>query len=343
MKRENQIGKEATMFYFFYGNQSLLELELKKRREEYSQKNYIIHSFDFSNQEEEIFLQELSMNSMFAETKCFLVKRVEHFKGNQLSNLLKGMSLFDLSKKEIFFFYAEKEIGKTVEKELTKLGTEITIFTEEEQEKNLKHYLEKKLSLSSYDAEKLLEMLGKNFHKIEQESNKILQFLDGESFSFEKVFPILSIEKEYNIFSIIDQFLEQESPQILLEYLQQNKNDISVILYNLAESVFLIAKISSLIEQDQIDDRVSYTNFKTSFSKIQQYFRGKGNRSLHPYPVYLKIKIAKKHPISFWLKKLNEILLCEYQFKSGFMDIQMSIEQFILGFYPFSLSIPQDK
>lgn len=331
------------MFYFFYGNQSLLELELQKRKKECSERNDVIHSFDFSNQEEEAFLQELSMNSMFTESKCFFVKRVEALKGIQLANILKGMALFDISQKEIFFFYAEKEIGKTVEKELTKLGTEITIFTEEEQEKNLKHYLEEKLSLSSYDAEKLLEMLGKNFHKIEQESNKILQFLDGESFSFEKVFPILSIEKEYNIFSIIDQFLEQESPQILLEYLQQNKNDISVILYNLAESLLLITKISSLIEQDQIDDRVSYTNFKTSFSKIQQYFRGKGNRILHPYPVYLKIKIAKKHPISFWLKKLNEILLCEYQFKSGFIDIQSSIEHFILGFYPSFSNIPQDK
>ena len=165
------------------------------------------------------------------------------------------------------------------------------------------------MALSSYDAEKLLEMLGKDFHKIEQESNKIIQFLDGEAFSFEKVLPILSIEKEYNIFTLIDQFLEQEKPAILLEYLQQNPNDIPVILYNLADSLFLLSKIASLLEKDQIDDRASYTHFKTSFPKIQAYFRGKGGRPLHPYPVYLKIKIAKKHPLSFWLKKLNEIAL----------------------------------
>src|SRR3712207_389986 len=111
------------------------------------------------------------------------------------------MSLFDLSEKEILLFYQEKEIGKSIEKELMKLNTKLISFSEEEQEKNLKQYLENKLSISSYDAEKLLEMLGKDFPKIEQETNKILQFLDGEIFSFEKVLSILSIEKEYNIFS----------------------------------------------------------------------------------------------------------------------------------------------
>ncbi|HEY4532781.1 MAG TPA: hypothetical protein VIG61_01355 [Fusobacterium sp.] len=331
------------MLYFFYGNQSLLELELQKRRQEYLQKNVTVYSFDFSNKEEEAFLQELSMNSMFAEPKAFFIKRAEALKTNSWATILKSMALFDLSEKEILFFYPGKEIGKNMEKEFQKLNTHFISFTEEEQEKNLKQYLENKLALSSYDAEKLLEMLGKDFHKIEQESNKILQFLDGKAFSFEKVLPILSIEKDYNIFTLIDQFLEQEKPAILLEYLQQNPNDIPAILYNLADSLFLLSKITSLLEKDQMDDRVSYTHFKTSFSKIQVYFRGKGGRPLHPYPVYLKIKIAKKYPLSFWLKKLNEILLCEYQFKSGFMDIQMSMEQFILGFYSSSSDIPQYK
>lgn len=331
------------MLYFFYGNQSLLELELQKRRQKYLQKNVTVYSFDFSNREEEAFLQELSMNSMFAEPKAFFIKRAETLKTNSWTAVLKSMALFDLSEKEILFFYQEKELGKSIEKELQKLNARFIAFPEEEQEKNLKQYLENKLALSSYDAEKLLEMLGKDFHKIEQESNKIIQFLDGEAFSFEKVLPILSIEKEYNIFTLIDQFLEQEKPAILLEYLQQNPNDIPVILYNLADSLFLLSKIASLLEKDQIDDRASYTHFKTSFPKIQAYFRGKGGRPLHPYPVYLKIKIAKKHPLSFWLKKLNEILLCEYRFKSGFMDIQMSMEQFILGFYSSSSNTPQYK
>lgn len=331
------------MLYFFYGNQSLLELEFQKKRQEYLQKEDVIHSFDFSNKEDEIFLQKLSMNSMFAEKKVFFIKRAEALKASSLIAILKSMSLFDLSEKEILLFYQEKEIGKSIEKELMKLNTKLISFSEEEQEKNLKQYLENKLSISSYDAEKLLEMLGKDFPKIEQETNKILQFLDGEIFSFEKVLSILSIEKEYNIFSVIDQFLEQENPDLLLEYLQQNTNDTSVVLYNLADALFLLSKLSSLLENNQIEDKISYTNFKNSFPKIQQYFRGKGGRILHPYPVYLKIKIAKKHSLSFWLKKLQDILVCEYQFKSGFMDMNMSIEQFILGFYSSFSNIPQDR
>lgn len=324
------------MLYFFYGNETLLNLELQKRKEELLQQNYQIQSFDFSLKEEESFVNSLSMNSMFEEKKIFLVKRAEALKSSQLQAILKTLSVFDLSEKEILMSFAEKDLGKTIEKELTKLNASLLFFDSEAQEKQLVHYLEEKLSLAHYEAEKLLEMLGKDFHKLEQESNKILQFLDGEKFSFEKVFPILSLEKDFNIFFLIDEFLQKEKAEKLLDYLHENPNDSSLFLYQLGDSLLLLTKLCSLLEKGLIEKNSSYPDFKNSFPSIQQYCHGKGGKILHPYPVYLKIKIARKYPLEFWLQKIDEILRCEYQFKSGFMDMTTSVGQFILGFYQSS-------
>lgn len=331
------------MLYFFYGNENLLNLELQKYQKSLVQKEYQVDIFDFSLKEEESFLNALSMNSMFLEKKAFLLKRVERLNNAKLQTLLKAISLFDISEKEILISFAEKEIGKNIEKELGKIEHKIIYLKAENQEKQLKKYIEEKLSLPSYDAEKLLEMLGKDFNKLEQESNKILQFLDGEKFSFEKLVPILSIEKDYNIFFLFDDFLQEEKPEKLLEYLQQNPNDSSLFLYQLVDALLLVSKISSLLDKGLIKDGVSYTDFKASFANIQQYCRGRGNRILHPYQVYLKIKIAKKHPVEFWLQKIKEVLYCEYNFKSGFMDMTTSLSQFILGFYLSSSNTRQDR
>lgn len=112
-----------------------MELELQKRRQKYLQKNVTIYSFDFSNREEEAFLQKLSMNSMFAEPKAFFIKRAEALKTNSWTAILKSMALFNLSEKEILFFYQEKELRKSMEKELQKLNAKFIAFPEEEQEK----------------------------------------------------------------------------------------------------------------------------------------------------------------------------------------------------------------
>lgn len=331
------------MLYFFYGNENLLDLELQKRKEDLLQKGYRIHIFDFSWKEEELFLNELSMNSMFLEKKAFLLKRTEKLKSAQLQSLLKAIALFDISEKEILISFAEKEVGKSIEKELAKIEHQTICLKSEDQKKQLKKYIEEKLSLPSYDAEKLLEMLGNDFHKLEQESDKILQFLDGEKFNFETLVPILSIEKDYNIFFLLDEFLEKETSEKLLEYLQRNPNDSSLFLYQLADTLLLVSKLSSLLDEGLIEENISYTDFKASFTSIQQYCRGRGDRILHPYQVYLKIKVAKKYPVEFWLQKMKEVLFCEYNFKSGFIDISMSLSQFILGFYSFSSNTPQDR
>lgn len=321
------------MLYLFYGNENIINLEIQKYKKRWEEEGLSLFFYDMALKEEEHFFADISMNSMFAEKKAFVLKRLEHLKATQLTSFCKALSLFDLEDKEIILSYADANLGKTFQKELEKISAQLHLFSEETQEEHLKAYLQEKLKISSYDAEKLLEMLGKDFHKIEQETHKILQFLDGNPFSFELVHPLLSIEKEYSLFALIDAFLEKEENKDILDYLEQNPNDSGAFLYQMAESILLISKLASLIEGGQIDPRVSYNVFKKDFPNFQHYCRGRGDRILHPYPVYLKLKIAAKHPSAFWLQTLEELLLVEYQFKSGSMDMLVAVSQFILGFF----------
>ena len=174
--------------------------------------------------------------------------------------------------------------------------------------------------------------MGNDFFKIKNEAEKVKNFLDGELFNLTKVMPILSINKEYNLKQLIEEFLYQKKVAPLLEFLQ-NEKEYMGFLYIISEELILNLKIALLAKEDIITKNTSYKKFNDSiFENVKKYFK-RDNGYFHPYQIFLKFKNIGDFQVEFLEEKLQKILEIEFNIKSGMIDDEIAVETFIINFF----------
>lgn len=328
------------MLYLLYGDTTPLQIKYEELLSELKGNHSGIKEiiYDASLNEITGFFDSVSTNSMFSPYQLIVLKRAEDYKN--LADLAKSLEMYNLAQKDIIIIYEEflndfgKRTNEISKKVLTTFGkiAEIICFRKENEKKASVFYLQKNLNISQNEAETLLELIGDDYFKLKNEVEKIKNFLDGDLFNMDKIIPILSINKEANLKKLTESFILTQQTKELLNFLRDEKTYPNFI-YIITDELLIYLKLILLIDSSMLDRNVSYNKFKDHvFEEIKKYFVGdRGN--IHSYYLFLKLKNVNLFNKDFLVKKLNELLLLEYQVKSGELDLDIEVETFILNFY----------
>lgn len=328
------------MIYFLHGDTAPLQIKYEEILDKIKSSNPSIPEkvFDASLDEVSLFFDSVSTNSIFSPKELVILKRVESFKN--LESIAKSLKMYNLTQKEIIIIYEEflNDFGKIKnpipKKTLDSFKeiAEIICFRKENEKKAIIFYLQQELNISEYEAEKFVELVGDDFFKVKNEVEKVKNFLDGESFNLEKIKPLLSINEEFNLKNLIESFLLTKDNKELLHFINKEKLYTNFI-YGVSEELIFYLKLSSLAQDGIIDKNLSYKKFSEGvFENIKDYFitdRGYP----HPYTLFLKLKNIDIFRQEFLEKKLKDLTYLEYNIKSGNLDMEIGVEDFIIGFF----------
>ena len=285
-----------------------------------------------------LFFDSISTNSIFSPKELIILKRAEDFKN--LDGIAKSLKMYNLAQKEIVIVYEEflNDYGKIKnpipKKTLDSFQeiAEIICFRKENEKKAIIFYIQHELNISEYEAEKFVELVGDDFFKVKNEVEKVKSFLDGDSFNLEKVKPLLSINEEYNLKNLIENFFISKNVKDLLHFVSKEKLHNNFI-YGIAEELIFYLKLSSLAQDNILNKNISYKKFNEGiFENIKIFFltdRGYPR----PYTLFLKLKNIDIFDEFFLRKKLKELTYLEYSIKSGNLDIEIGVEDYIIGFF----------
>lgn len=328
------------MIYFLHGDTAPLQIKYGEIIDKIKSNNPSIPEkiFDASLDEVTLFFDSISTNSIFSPKELIILKRAEDFKN--LDGIAKSLKMYNLAQKEIVIVYEEflNDYGKIKnpipKKTLDSFQeiAEIICFRKENEKKAIIFYIQHELNISAYEAEKFVELVGDDFFKVKNEVEKVKSFLDGDSFNLEKVKPLLSINEEYNLKNLIENFLISKNVKDLLHFVSKEKLHNNFI-YGIAEELIFYLKLSSLAQDNILNKNISYKKFNEGiFENIKMFFLTDRGYP-HPYTLFLKLKNIDIFDEFFLRKKLKELTYLEYSIKSGNLDVEIEVEDYIIGFF----------
>ena len=328
------------MIYFLDGDTAPLQINYGEIIDKIKSNNPSIPEkiFDASLDEVTLFFDSISTNSIFSPKELIILKRAEDFKN--LDGIAKSLKMYNLAQKEIVIVYEEflNDYGKIKnpipKKTLDSFQeiAEIICFRKENEKKAIIFYIQHELNISEYEAEKFVELVGDDFFKVKNEVEKVKSFLDGDSFNLEKIKPLLSINEEYNLKNLIENFLISKNTKDLLHFVSKEKLHNNFI-YGIAEELIFYLKLSSLAQDNILNKNISYKKFNEGiFENIKMFFLTDRGYP-HPYTLFLKLKNIDIFDEFFLRKKLKELTYLEYSIKSGNLDVEIGVEDYIIGFF----------
>lgn len=332
------------MLYFCYGVSPFLEFERDKLIEEITNENIGIKPvfFDCLIKEEEEFLVNLQTNSLFSNLDFLILRRAEILKNTGLQKIMKQIKKFSVENKIIIIEYnlplqydkpaAEFKLTQNSLNLIKELGKLIEC-DEKSSLNNIKKFIKNSINISEKDLEDLIKILGNDYYVIKNEIDKIKTFLSGESYSFDKIKNLLSIDKVTNVKDEIDYFLKTKDCKNINNYIKNNPQSIMSIIYMLGDEINNIIKILSLINLKTINIEMSYNEFKNIYPKIADNFISKNKTTQHSYVVYLKLKDCKNHSIKLLETKFRDLLYLEYQIKNGEKNSEIFLTYFLSNFF----------
>ena len=285
--------------------------------------------FDADIKEEEKFLEKISFNSIFSAEELVVLRRAEKLK--DLGKTLSYITELDLNKKEIVIDYA-REDGKIPAKLNKKLETlkkekkmEVFLFLKED-DKDIKKYIQEELEISQFEADTLLEMIGKNPFKVRNEVDKIKVYLNGEKFEIGKIRNIVSVQKEYRIYEMTENIFSGKAQEVI-DYLETTKEYMG-ILYQLYNELEMMYKLSSLKGSGR-NISSQYNAFKSQFEEIKEVFKSNG-RIPNYYSVFKKIEKLRKYSNRNLKKLVFRCWEIEKDIKTGKMAMETGVELLIM-------------
>lgn len=328
------------MLYLLYGDTAPLQIKYEEIIGEIKNKYPGIKEkiFDGSTDDITSFFDSVSTNSMFSPHELIILKRAEDCKN--LADIGKSLKMYNLAQKEVVIVYEEflndygkrtNEIGKRVLNAFTDIA-EVICFRKENEQKASLFYIQQTLNISQTEAETLQNLIGDDFFKLKNEIDKIKNFLDGDSFSLEKIKNIISINHEANLKNLIETFLLTHDYKNLLRYLKE-ENLYPLFMYLIADEIIMYLKLTLLIKTDRCSRNISYNNFKDNiYDGIKDYFAN-DRGAMHPYPVFLKLKNVNLFDDKHLKSKLRKLVEIEYDVKSGNKLIDIEVENYIISFF----------
>lgn len=332
------------MFYFLYGNSPTIEFETEKIIKEILEKhsNITPKFFDCFLKEEDEFINSLQVNSIFKTIDFLILKRAEILKNTGIQKLFKSIKNYNLDEKNIIIIYnfptqygkilPEYELTKTSIKSIEEFSILKNCINTKDNNATL-NYVKQRINISEKEAKNFIELLGDDYYHIKNETNKVAIFLEDEPYSFEKIKNLISVDKEYNIKDLIENFFKTKNFSEIIDFLEKNKDSYLSIIYILTDELINLLKLSSLIKSGKISKDINYNLFKELYSNFSDLFLSNNFKSQHPYTIFLKLNNLKNFSEEFLEKKLRELLNVEYKVKSGERDIDVETQVFFGNFF----------
>ena len=285
--------------------------------------------FDADIKEEEKFLEKISFNSIFSTEELVVLKRAEKLK--DLEKTLSYITELDLNKKEIVIDYGREDgkipakLNKKLESLKKEKKLEVFLFLKED-DRDIKKYIQEELEISQFEADTLLEMIGKNPFKVRNEVDKIKVYLNGEKFEIGKIRNIVSIQKEYKIYEMTENIFSGKAQEVI-DYLETTKEYMG-ILYQLYNELEMMYKLSSLKGSGR-NISSQYNAFKSQFEEIKEVFKSNG-RIPNYYSVFKKIEKLRKYSNRNLKKLVFRCWEIEKDIKTGKMAMETGVELLIM-------------
>ena len=313
------------MNYFIVGGE-LKEIAFKKLIKRLREENEGIEEryFDaYRKEDEELFRQEVGESSLFGGKKLLVLKRADLVK--KLDKLIVSFEQFNLSSKEIVFMIdSDKALGKRISNAIEKVGKLIEVKKGRHENPIINYFVEE-LRVSSIEAHKLADMIGENIHVVDKEIEKIKLFLDGDKFDLERVKEIITIQKEYSIFKLLEKMYRGEKTGII-NYLERTE-EFMLFLYSVSNDLQNFLKLKLLEMDGTLVNTGNYNSFiKMTYPKIKNHF------SLAPYAIFKKMELLSYFDIDGLKKEIKYILDIDWKIKSGQIEVLIGVELFILQF-----------
>lgn len=285
--------------------------------------------FDADIKEEEKFLEKISFNSIFSAEELVVLRRAEKLK--DLEKTLSYITELDLNKKEIVIDYGREDgkipakLNKKLESLKKEKKLEVFLFLKED-DKDIKKYIQEELEISQFEADTLLEMIGKNPFKVRNEVDKIKVYLNGEKFEIGKIRNIVSVQKEYRIYEMTENIFSGKAQEVI-DYLETTKEYMG-ILYQLYNELEIMYKLSSLKGSGR-NISSQYNAFKSQFEEIKEVFKSNG-RIPNYYSVFKKIEKLRKYSNRNLKKLVFRCWEIEKDIKTGKMAMETGVELLIM-------------
>ena len=285
--------------------------------------------FDADIKEEEKFLEKISFNSIFSAEELVVLRRAEKLK--DLEKTLSYITELDLNKKEIVIDYGREDgkipakLNKKLESLKKEKKLEVFLFLKED-DKDIKKYIQEELEISQFEADTLLEMIGKNPFKVRNEVDKIKVYLNGEKFEIGKIRNIVSVQKEYRIYEMTENIFSGKAQEVI-DYLETTKEYMG-ILYQLYNELEMMYKLSSLKGSGR-NISSQYNAFKSQFEEIKEVFKSNG-RIPNYYSVFKKIEKLRKYSNRNLKKLVFRCWEIEKDIKTGKMAMETGVELLIM-------------
>ncbi len=315
------------MVYTIVGDSSRL-IEFDKTLKKIREKNLGINEkiFDASLGEQESFIENAQVFSMFASKELLILKRGENV--DKLTDFLNILTKFNLDQKEIIIDIEKKgnNFGKKAEGIAKELG-KLIIVKESTQGENAISFIKEELSIDNKLAYELKEMIGTDIQLVKNELDKIKNYFDTRKFDLVEARKIISIKEEYSIFEVIDKVIKGNKKEGL-NYIEKEGNT-HLFLYNLGQEFKNLFKLKLLIQKGKLISSTNYNTFQKSYNNNKEYFKN-SKGFMHPYGIFKKLENLKY----FDLARLKELIELshetEYKIKNGYGEYKRLVELMIL-------------
>lgn len=319
------------MIYFIAGMQNR-EFKYLEILESIRKKDSLVeHFYDADVKEEyEQFLEKSSTNSVFSfQHDLIVLKRAEKIK--KIDELLDKFLAIRLINKDIIIDF-EKSDGKLSAKLSEKLKkleeeklVEVYLFKSSDNT-SLVEFIKKELAVNDKIANSLIKRIGTNPLVARQEVNKIKLYFNGDPFDMKIAENIISVEKEYKNYEIVEKIFSNEIPHVL-EYLEKT-NEYSAILYMIYSDLEMMLKLSNMMIEGYNFSN-NYNVFKMEFEDIKDIFTV-DNRIPNSYAVFKKMGRLKKFTNKSLKKLVYDAWKIENEIKSGKLEMSNGVETLII-------------
>ncbi|CAM3088843.1 hypothetical protein STFE110948_01750 [Streptobacillus felis] len=255
------------------------------------------------------FLSELNAGSLFSEPTILILKNANKIK--DINNVIKNVNANNFNNKDVIIDFETNKENKKIKDSL--INFEIYEVYDEKKNKNLLiKYIQENLKCNHMDANNLLDIIGNDYYALKNEVSKIVNYLNGDNFSFNDVKPILSKNTNFFIFNLTEDILNKKNIEFPLK-------EHMALLASLTNDLEILYKLSTLGI-----DRISYDNFKNNYSNHILF------ENYSPYYVFKKIQFLKNYNSKRILELLNLSFETDNKIKSGLLPLEDGVETFIL-------------
>lgn len=304
------------MIYLFYGtNNYRINEEIKKITKNFDKMN--ISKYDLTEEDIKNVINDCETLSMFDDKKVVILDNASMFlSGNNIGMEEIEKYINNPNPNTIFILIANSE-KLDERKKITKLikkNHKILSFNENISANTLLKKLLAGYSITTSNLNLLIDRVGNNPQKLENEINKIKLYKNDKTITKEDILNLTNKEIDTDIFKLIDNIVKKnkdDALEIYNEMLKVNEEPLKIVIL-LASQFRLMYQSKELAKKGYSEKDIANT------------------LKVHPYRVKLALQNGRNYKSDLLLKYLDNLANIDIGIKTGKENKDLALELFIL-------------